>query len=246
MTRVNDFFQDYNAVKTPGIVDKSFLNGVIYSADAVSRTTGHGVYVLDYTTRQVVYVSPNIAKWCNISSGSGNMSVFDCYLEFISEDDLQMLMEINKIAFEFWKGMPDEECMRFVISYDFKFGETMVNQHYSPIVVKDGNVMMAICVLSPSSNKKSGNIIMRHPDSEYEYTYSLEHKEWRKLAKIHLTQREKEIIRLSVQGSSAADIAADNHTSEQTVKTQKRNLCRKLGVKNMVEAARLIMNNDLL
>ena len=157
-----------------------------------------------------------------------------------------MLIEINKISFEFWKGMTDDECENYVVSYDFMFGELMINQRYTPILVKDGNVILSMCEVSPSQSKASGNIIMRTADSKYEYVYSMEHKKWLKVAQICLTHKEKEIIRSTIKGLSSAAIAEINGKSGNTIKTQKRNLCRKLGVSSMPEAITVAMHNGLL
>ena len=246
MIRVQDFFRDFNEVTTPYEEDESFLRGMIHTVKAHARASGNGVYIFDYCKRKVVYVSPNIATWCNIQPPHGDTDDYDWYLKNISEKDLQMLVEINKIAFEFWKGMPDEECEDYVLSYDFMFGEAMVNQRYTPILVKDGSVILAMCEVSPSQSKISGNIVMRTAKNKYIYTYSPDEKKWEKEFKTSLTLREKEIIRCAVKGLTSVEIAVFFGKSENTIKTQKRNLCRKLGVATMSEAVRLAINNGLL
>lgn len=245
MIYVQNFFADFNAVKTPCDIDESFLSGVIHSAEAVTRSSGDGMYIIDYTQKKVVYLSSNIASWCNMPPPNNSVG-FDWCLKYICEEDLQMLVEINQSAFGFWKDMSDEECMHCVLSYDFRFCKSMVNQRYTPIAVKDGSVLIAMCMVSPSQSKKSGNIIMRSSDREYDYVYSREEKKWKKEFKLHLTSREKEIIRYTISGMSSVEIAEINDTSENTVKTQKWNLCHKLGVKTMTEAIRFAMINGLL
>ena len=246
MIRVQDFFKDYNAVKTPYEVDESFVKGVIQASKAHVRASGNGIYIFDYSKRKVVYVSPNIATWCNLQPQHNHTTDYNWYLKNISEKDLQMLIEINQKAFEFWQGMSDDEWTDYVLSYDFMFGEAMVNQRYTPILVKDGNIILAMCEVSPSQSKASGNIIMRRADSKYEYVYSVEHQKWQKVAQQCLTPKEKEIIRSTIKGLSSAAIAEINGKSENTIKTQKRNLCRKLGVSSMPEAITVAMNNGLL
>lgn len=247
MIRIQDFFQDYNVLKTPYEVDESFMKGVLHTAKAHVRATGDGVYILDYSKRQVVYVSPNIAKWCNLIPPHGKNTIgLDWYLDNISKEDLQMLVEINQVAFEFWKDMSDEECEDYVVSYDFKFGDAMVNQRYTPILVKDGSIILAMCEVSPSQSKVSGNIVIKSSKNEYIHIYSREEKKWKKENKTTLTQKEKQIIRSTVKGLSSAEIANISGNSEQTIKTQKRNLCHKLGVTTMQEAIRLAINNGLL
>lgn len=244
--KVRDFFKDFNAVKASYNIDESFLRGVISTAEAATRSAGDGIYIVDYINRKVVYVSSNIARWCNMYSKKHSVDDYDRYFEYINEEDSRMLDEINRVSFDFWKGMSDEECMNYTVSYDFQLGNAMLHQRYTPILVKDGYIIMAMCILSLSQSKKSGNIIMTSPENNYEHIYSLEKREWLKVSKVCLTSREKEIIRSSVKGLSSTEIAEKNGTSDATVKTQKRALFKKLGVKTMSEAIRMALNKGML
>lgn len=246
MITVKDFFKDYNFVDDSGNIDALFMNGVRAYAELIVRCASLGVYVFDYVKKAVVYVSPNIAQWCNIKPSDIVANGCDSYLKYINEKDLQMLLEINEAVFNFFKDIPDDECIDYVVSYDFRYGKLMVNQHYSPLVVKDGSVILASCVVSLSSSKTSGNIVLDSPRSKYTYDYSLRQKRWIRKDKIHLTDKEKDILRLSVQGFNSVQIADVFNTTETTVKTQKRNLYDKLHVHTIAEAIRLAVNSKLL
>lgn len=247
MVTVKDFFKDYNAVlDDAGNVDASFMDGVRAYAELIVRCASLGVYVFDYVKKAVVYVSPNIAQWCNIKQSDIIANGCNSYLQYINAEDLQMLLEINEAVFSFLKDIPDEESIDYVVSYDFMYGKLMVNQHYSPLVVKDGSVILASCVVALSSSKTSGNIVMDSPRSKYTYDYSLQQKRWIKKEKIHLTDKEKDILRLSMQGLNSVQIADVFKTTETTVKTQKRNLYDKLHVHSIAEAIRLAVNSKLL
>ncbi|MCR5455015.1 MAG: helix-turn-helix transcriptional regulator [Bacteroidales bacterium] len=244
--KTKDFFKENIITDSTYELSPAFIDGAISMADSMVCASSLGVYVFDYTKRAVVYVSPNIASWCNIQPSDITTNGCDAYLKYINEEDLQMLLEINQAVFNFLKKFPDDESASYTVSYDFRYGQLMVNQHYKPVAVKDGNVMMAVCVVSLSSSKESGNIIMDSPKSKCAYEYSTKLKKWIKKKKIHLTDKEKEIIRLSVQGLNTTQIAEATHKKEDTIKSQKKNLFHKLSVHSMAEAIRMASNNKLM
>ncbi len=245
MIQVVDFFKNINALKNSKRFESEFFRGVVAVADSMVRATGCGAYIFDYLQQTVVYVSQNIAKWCDATSNEITKHGYDFYLKYINDEDLEMLFDINNAVFEFWNSIPNNECANFVVSYDFKFATLMVNQRYTPIVVENNNITMAICVVSLSSSKTSGNIVMDSPRSEYKYEYSLPLKKWIKKRKIFLTDKEKEIICLSVQGFTSAEIAEKTSSSTETIRTQKKHLYKKLHVGNITEAVRYVLNNSL-
>ncbi len=54
-----------------------------------------------------------------------------------------------------------------------------------------------------------------------------------------LTKREMEVLVMICEGKTAADIAADLHRTEETVKSHKASLLRKLGCENSVQLAKI-------
>ncbi len=61
-----------------------------------------------------------------------------------------------------------------------------------------------------------------------------------------LTDREREVLRLAAQGSSSAEIAAELHLSQGTVRNYLSEAISKLGAQNRVEAARIARDNGWL
>jgi DNA-binding CsgD family transcriptional regulator len=61
-----------------------------------------------------------------------------------------------------------------------------------------------------------------------------------------LTSREREIIRLMAQDVSSAEIAERMHLSEDTVKTHRRNIKKKVGAANHYDVVRFVQAFDML
>lgn len=62
---------------------------------------------------------------------------------------------------------------------------------------------------------------------------------------LFLTPREKEIVRLTANGFSSSDIARDLFLSPHTVNTHRRNIYKKLDLKDMRELVNFAHHNEL-
>ena len=65
-------------------------------------------------------------------------------------------------------------------------------------------------------------------------------------AKIHLTKREKEVLRLIVAGKTSPEIATDLYIGQSTAETHRTNLFRKLGVHNAAALVRVAIEKKLV
>ncbi len=243
---ITGFFTNFNAVSHIEKEDYSHMEAVIAVAETTVRTTGYGVYIFDYYQKNVVYVSSNIKAWSGIEAADFLENGLNAYLKHFNPDDLEMLYDINDAAFKFWSERPAKECLNYVVSYDFRFKNYMFNQRYSPMIVKNDRIWLAMCVVSMSSNDEPGNIVMKNTSNGTAYRYSMGKKSWVQQPKILLSEKEKSLIRYSAQGLSSGDIAELFHLGTETVRTHKKNLFKKLGVNSMAEAIIYANNTHLL
>ena len=63
---VKDFFITKNIAFGVESEDYEQINIAVDAAKAIEKTTGLGVYIIDYFMRNVVYISENIALRCGI------------------------------------------------------------------------------------------------------------------------------------------------------------------------------------
>lgn len=240
----SDFFNALNSIKDVDDSDYYNIDNVITSLSVVADKLDYGIYILDYFQKKILFVSDNIAVWCGISKTEIEDKGYEAYLSYVSKNDLALLTEINDAAFAFFAAHLAGKAHYYSLSYDFHLGKFMVHQHFIPILYKRGKVWLAVCLLSLSSKKKVGNIVLKTGSDSY--YYSVLHKRWINKNILKLTEKEKLIIRYSIQGYSTHEIADKTFTAYETVKKQKKNLFKKLGTTNMLESIQYLADSHLL
>ena len=243
---IADFFIDSNTVDFVDEKEYAVIDSIVASVESMVRTTGSGVYLLDYYKKNVIYVSENIRIWSGMDAVELLKTGLSAYLNYIPNDDLEMLSEINDAAFRFWSRLPADEWYNYVNSYDFRYHNFMLNQRFTPVIMKNGRIWIGMCTVSMSSQNEPGNIIMKNVADGKMYEYSRESKRWILLPPIVLSDKEKNIIRYSGQGLSSAEIGEKLRVSMETVRSQKKKLFKKLQVNSMTEAIIFVSSNDLL
>ena len=203
----------------------------------LSQVANFGYYVVDYFKCNYLYVSDNISYWCGHTADEVKDLGFDLYSEFVPEEDLEILKQITKAGFDKFETLQEEERCKYTISYDFRFRingrNKMVNKRMTPYALKNGKIWLALCILTISSNKKTGQeIILKQYKSRTYFEYSLNTLHWRKKNVPLLSDDEKDILRLIAQGMSCEEIAELFHIALDTIKLYRKKLKEKLGTSN--------------
>ena len=250
MSKIDDFFSDKNIAKN--IFDKDFKQTENYlePIKAFSRTTYKSVYVIDYQKEGFEYVSENPLFLCGHTAEEVKEMGYEFYFKYVIEKDLDLLLKINTVGFDFYDKLPREKRKDYNISYDFHLknqdGKTiLINQKLTPLfLTSDGKLWKAICIVSLSTNKNSGNIVVSGKGEVFKY--DLPENVWRTSEKIKLSEREKEIINFSTRGYTIAEIADAIFVSPDTVKFHRRKLFEKLDVSNISDAIMFTISNNLI
>jgi DNA-binding NarL/FixJ family response regulator len=88
---------------------------------------------------------------------------------------------------------------------------------------------------SPAAFQKEEKPV--RPKSEYNDTFTLKQK---------LTKREQEILELITQGKSNKHIGKELYISFQTVGVHRKNIMKKLGIRNTVSLIKFALDNHLV
>ena len=252
MTNIKDFFSYQNTVQS--VSDSTRLQSTNYLASiiAFARTTHKSIYVIDYHKKGFDYVSENPLFLCGHSATEVKEMGYEFYIKYVEKQDLSLLLKINQIGFDFYSQYPVEDRINLTISYDFKLknkeGKTiLVNQKLTPIfLTDDGKIWKAICLVSLSTSKKSGNIkVIKNGDNKV-FTYDLLKENWTSSKLVQLTDREKQILQYSTKGYTIKDISERIFISTETVKFHRKKIFEKLEVSNIAEAIAHTMNNKII
>ena len=247
----DDFFIPDNEIRFPEELDYSRVDEYIRSAEAFSRSSYQSVYIIDYFRQNFLYVSPNPMFLCGLSPERVKELGYRFYLDFVPEDEQPMLLTLNKAGFAFYNDIPTDERKDWHISYDFHIlnegKKILVNHKLTPLALtSDGRIWLALCVVSASTHTDAGHIEMHRVGSSDFFEYNLTTRRWDKRQMPVLTDGEKSVLALSIQGYTMTEIADRICLSPVTVKKYRQRIFEKLDVRNISEAIVAATNSKLL
>lgn len=252
MKNIDDFFSFKNTVNDISENEVEQTTDYLEPIKAFARTTYKSIYIIDYQEKGFEYVSGNPLFLCGHTAEEVKEMGYAFYFKYVIKDDLDLLLKINNIGFDFYESIDVEARKDHTISYDFHLknqeGKTiLINQKLTPLfLTDDGKIWKAICIISLSTEESSGNIKIYKTGDNKVFKYDLEGDFWKTTEKIKLSDREQEILQFSTRGYTINEIAETIFVSPDTVKFHRRKLFDKLEVANISEAISYATNNKLI
>ncbi|HEX7870276.1 MAG TPA: helix-turn-helix transcriptional regulator, partial [Chryseobacterium sp.] len=171
-SHLNKFFSKKNTVEN--VEENDFINTGEYLnvVRAFARITYKSIYIIDYRTKSFEYVSDNPLFLCGMQPSEVQEMGYGFYFRNVKPDDLNLLLQINEIGFDFYENLPVEERKLYTISYDFHLidekGKTvLINHKLTPMFLNnDGKIWKAICIVAISNNQNAGNITISRDGSD--------------------------------------------------------------------------------
>ena len=246
METPSEFFIPDNEVRLPEELDYSRVNEYIRSAEAFSRSSYQSVYIIDYFRQNFLYVSPNPMFLCCLTPERVKELGYRFYLDFVP-----MLLTLNKAGFTFYNDIPVHERKDWYISYDFHIlnsgRKILINHKLTPLALtSDGRIWLALCVVSAATHTDAGHIEMHCVGTSEYFEYNISSRRWNKREMPTLSDGEKSVLTLSIQGYTMSEIADKICLSPDTIKKYRKRIFEKLDVRNISEAIVAATNNKLL
>ncbi len=251
MERIDEFFIPDNEVRRTEELDYSLVGEYVRAAEAFSRITYQSVYIIDYFKQNFLFVSANPMFLCGLSPEEMMSLEYRFYTQFVPDDEQKLLIEINRAGFDFFNKLPVEERKEWYIQYDFHVinngKKILINHKLTPLcLTSDGRVWLALCLVSAATHSTMGHIEMHRDGSPDFYEYNVVTHRWDKHQIPVLTDGEKAVITLSIQGYTMTEIADKICLSLDSVKKYRQHIFEKLNVRNISEAIVAATNNKLL
>ena len=251
MAKIEDFFTLTNSVE--GIDDEQYrhLEPMIRAIDAMANATYQSIYVIDYLKHGFLHVASNPLFLCGHTAEEVCLMGYRLYIDHVPAEEQIMLTEINEVGFKRFNEEPMTERSRCFMSYDFHIvnGEDcyLVNHKITPFALApDGRAWLAMCVVSLSHHTTPGHVEFRKKGQSIYWEYDLNGHRWQERKSVTLRGQEKQVLILSAQGYTVPQIADRMCRAVDTVKTYKRALFERLGVRSITEALTVATNQGLL
>lgn len=237
------FFEPIKATQYIGSDNYALVEGYLNALKAISKLYDLSYYIIDYYRKNFFYVSSNPLFLSGYSQEEVLKLGYDFYGESVPQEDLLLLFELNEAGFKFFYELPVERREHATISYDFMLKHksnnslVMINHKLAPLLLtEDGNIWMAICLVTLSSRKSSGDVHVIMRDDHTRYDFSKEEKLFKKSEVKKLSKKELEVLKCIAMGYSMDNIASIMHLSVSTIKNHKTSILKKMQVVNIAEA----------
>ncbi len=248
-----DFFDPIVQTRYIGSENYRKIENYLEALQAISKLCDLSYYIVDYYKKCFFYVSPNQLFLSGYTQEEVSKLGFDFYPLCVPPDDLKLLFELNEAGFKYFYKLPVGRRENAVIAYDFKLKHKtnesliMINHKLAPLLLtEDGNIWMAICLVSISSRKESGDVHIIMQDDNSRFNFNIENKTFEDAQNTVLTKREKEILKFIAIGDRIEVISQKLKISESTIKNHKTKLFEKLHANSAAEAVFYASKQNLI
>jgi DNA-binding CsgD family transcriptional regulator len=238
-----DFFDPIVQTRYIGSENYRKIENYLEALQAISKLCDLSYYIVDYYKKCFYYVSQNPLFLCGYKQEEVLKLGFDFYPLCVPPDDLKLLFELNEAGFNFFYNLPVVRRENAVIAYDFRLKHKtnksliMINHKLTPLLLtNEGNIWMAICLVTLSTSKVSGNVHIVMQDDHKRYDFNEKNKAFEFTKNIGLSNREKEVLIYIAYGDNMQMISKKLGISESTIKNHKTKIFEKLHANNAVEA----------
>jgi DNA-binding CsgD family transcriptional regulator/PAS domain-containing protein len=240
---ISDFFEPIDEIKYIGSDNYRKVERYTEALQSISNLCDLSYYIIDYYKKSFYYVSQNPLFLSGYTQKKVLELGYDFYQHCVPPEDLELLFDLNIAGFKFFYELPRSRREKGYISYDFRLKHKtnnsliMITHKLAPLLfTEDGNIWMAICLVTLSTRKEPGDVHFFMHDENKRYNFNREKKSFDVAKNTKLTKRETEILKCIAIGDRTEVISRKLNISESTVKNHKTKILKKLSARTSAEA----------
>jgi DNA-binding CsgD family transcriptional regulator len=229
--------------------DEKMYGCQIEILNRISAISDGSIYAIDLWERCFLVVSNHDLFLSGTPPEDVLKMGYDFFRKVIFPDDLQLFIDIHRIILQ--RLFNPEYEYRDIDYFAFNFrllneGKSLMVYHKMlPMFIND-QIRWIICHLSSSVKQNSGNLEIHYQSGREYASYSFEKQQWQEKKMSKLTDREKDILKLTKQGKCGKEIAHILCISHGTLRNIELAIYRKLNVHSMIEAIIYATNHRMV
>lgn len=123
----------------------------------------------------------------------------------------------------------------------------MLNHKFTPfLLTTKGEILKTLCEVLHIGKNKQKKLTIYKKESNLSWNYQFNQKSWEKKEKPLLSQREREIILLYIQGFDTAEVADICCVSTHTIKYHRKKMYNRFGCSNLAKLINYVVSQHVL
>ena len=217
------------------------LSQYIEMAEAFAAMSYQGVYLLDTDTNKFVYTSDSPILRCGFSKEEMGLIDWKVLAMKIPDDEESLIEDARNKLELVYKGIPIEIRKKFMIYLNFHVrceGRKRMVCHKLRMLDFDANGLphLILALVSPSVHEGDAIFFAGTRSEGYIFVFNNENRAWEPVEPVHLSDDEREMLRLTMQGNTLEQMGSIMCKSIETIKFYRRQVFLKLNVKNIAKA----------
>lgn len=218
-----------------------------FGLEDFATMTVDAVYVLDFLHRKFAYVANRDLFLHGHSVDKAMTLGYDFFPKIIHPNDLPLFAEIHAVILRRLCGMSDAGGINY-FSFSLRMGrqsQYLMGYHKLKPVFVEGQIRYGMGMVIPSLLASPGHLRTHNNGADYE-EYSIEKRKWDERTGWSLSDREKEILRLTLRGKTGRQAADILCISYKTFQHEKEMLYKKLNIHSLMQAIDYTLEEQLL
>lgn len=206
--------------------------------------------LIDFDKSEVLFISENLIYVDEATLNDFKRPSINPYWSLIDEITLDILSTVNEDYSKLKRMMTEEEYRRHLCIMDFPIiirgKQFYIDSRFTPVRMRpDGAIKLGLFTFSPSSKRDMTFLVITTTGNRWSYDFHNRVFQEQNLG-IRLSIAEKAVLLRAKKGMSNEEIANDLFLSQNTIKSHKMHIFKKLGVSSIAEALVVVGNYQLL